>query len=330
MKAIVFTDYGSPDVLQLKEVAKPTPKENEILVRVHATPVNYGDLTARDFAHSQFNMPAPLYLPARLAFGWNKPKINILGSELAGDVEAVGKSVTKFRPGDAVFAYVGMKMGANAEYICLPESGTIAIKPVNMGYAEAATLPYGAIMAVSLLHKVKLKPGQKILINGASGGIGAMAVQLAKFYGAVVTGICGAPRLDYVKALGADKVIDYKKQDFTQNGETYDVIFDILGRSSFARCKNSLTPNGIYLLASFKSRALWDMVWTYFASPKKVVCAMADEKAENLVFVKKLVEEDKIKAILDRRFPLEQTAEAHQYIESGGRQGNVVLILAQA
>jgi NADPH:quinone reductase-like Zn-dependent oxidoreductase len=330
MKAIVFTEYGSPDVLQLKEVAKPTPKENQILVRVRATPVNYGDLTARDFAHSQFNMPAPLYLPARLAFGWNRPRIQILGSELAGDVEAVGKAVTKFKPGDAVMAYVGMKMGANAEYICLPESGTIAIKPVNVGYAEAAALPYGAIMAVSLLQKAKLKPGQKILINGASGGIGAMAVQLAKHYGAEVTGVCGAARLDYVKALGADKVIDYKKQDFTQNGETYDVIFDILGRSSFARCKNSLTPNGIYLLASFKSRALWDMFWTSFASPKKVICAMADEKAENLVFVKELVEEGKIKAIVDRRFPLEQTAEAHRYIESGGRQGNVVLILAQA
>jgi NADPH:quinone reductase-like Zn-dependent oxidoreductase len=328
MKAIVFTEYGSPDVLQLKEVAKPTPKENQILVRVRATPVNYGDLTARDFAHSQFNMPAPLYLPARLAFGWNRPRIQILGSELAGDVEAVGKAVTKFKPGDAVMAYVGMKMGANAEYICLPESGTIAIKPVNVGYAEAAALPYGAIMAVSLLQKAKLKPGQKILINGASGGIGAMAVQLAKHYGAEVTGVCGAARLDYVKALGADKVIDYKKQDFTQNGETYDVIFDILGRSSFARCKNSLTPNGIYLLASFKSRALWDMFWTSFASPKKVICAMADEKAENLVFVKELVEEGKIKAIVDRRFPLEQTAEAHRYIESGGRQGNVVLILA--
>jgi NADPH:quinone reductase-like Zn-dependent oxidoreductase len=330
MKAIVFTEYGSPEVLHLAEIPKPTPKDNEILVRVRATPVNYGDLTARDFAHSQFNMPAPLFLPARLAFGWNRPKTQILGSELAGDVEAVGKSVTKFKPGDAVIAYVGMKMGANAEYICLPESGTIAIKPVNMGYAEAATLPYGAIMAVSLLQKAKLKPGQKILINGASGGIGAMAVQLAKHYGADVTGICGAPRLDYVTALGADKVIDYKKQDFTQNGETYDVIFDILGRSSFARCKNSLIPNGIYLLASFKSRALWDMIWTSFASPKKVICAMADEKAENLVFVKELVEEGKIKAIVDRRFPLEQTAEAHRYIESGGRQGNIVLILDQA
>ena len=331
MKAIVFTEYGSPDVLQLKEVTKPTPQENEILVRVRATPVNYGDLTARDFAHSQFNMPAPLYLPARMAFGWNKPKVNILGSELAGDVEAVGSLVTKFKPGDQVFAYVGMKMGANAEYICLPESGTIAIKPVNMGYAEAATLPYGAVMAVGLLQKAGLKPGQKILVNGASGGIGAMAVQLAKHhYGTEVTGVCSTPRLDYVKALGADKVIDYKKQDFTQNGQTYDVIFDILGRSSFARCKNSLTPNGIYLLASFKGRALWDMFWTSLASPQKVICAMTEEKTASLLLVKDLAEAGKIKALVDKRFPLEQTAEAHRYIESGGRQGNVVLIVAQA
>ncbi|MFZ6028906.1 MAG: NAD(P)-dependent alcohol dehydrogenase [Chloroflexota bacterium] len=327
MKAIVFSEYGSPDVLQLKEVPKPTPKENEILVRVRATPVNYGDLTARDFAHSQFNMPALFYIPARMAFGWNKPKITILGSELAGDVEAVGSHVTKFKPGDHIFAYIGMNMGANAEYICLPESGTIAHKPTNLDYAEAATLPYGAVMAVSLLQKANLKPGQKILINGASGGIGAMAVQLAKHYGAEVTGVCGTPRLEFVRALGADKVIDYKKQDFTQNGETYDVIFDILGRSSFIRCKNSLKPNGIYLLASFKGRAILDMLWTSLFSRKKVICAMADEKAENLALIKELAEAGKIQAIVDKRFPLERTAEAHQYIEKGNRQGQVVLLV---
>ena len=331
MKAIVFTEYGSPEVLHLAEIPRPAPKENEILVRVRATPVNYGDLTARNFANSEFNMPALLYLPARLAFGWNRPKIQVLGSELAGDVEAVGKSVTKFKPGDAVFAYVGMNMGANAEYICIPESGTVSLKPVNLTYEEAAVLPYGAVMAASLLKKANLQPGLKILVNGASGGIGAMAVQLAKrLYGAEVTGVCGAQRLDYVKALGADQVIDYKKQDFTQNGKTYDVIFDVLGRSSFARCKNSLTPNGIYLLASFKGQALWDMFWTSFAGPKKVICAMADETANSLVLVKELVEAGKIKAIIDKRFPLDQTPEAHRYIEAGGRQGNVVLIVAQA
>ncbi len=329
MKAITFTEYGSPDVLRLTEVAKPTPKANEILVRVRATSVNYGDLTARDFAHAEFNMPAPLYLPARMAFGWSKPKVNILGSELAGDVEAVGSQVTKFKPGDAVFAYTGMGMGANAEFICLPENGLIALKPTNLDYAEAASLPYGALMAVSLLKKANLQPGQKILINGASGGIGALAVQLAKHpYGAHVTGVCGAARMEYVKALGADKVIDYKKQDFTQSGETYDVIFDILGRVPFARAKQSLKPEGILLYASFKGRALWDMFWTSFASPRKVICAFANETSESLIFIKELVEAGKIKTPIDKCFPLEQAAEAHRYIEAGNRQGQVVITLA--
>jgi NADPH:quinone reductase-like Zn-dependent oxidoreductase len=332
MKAIVFTKYGSPDVLQLKEVATPTPKDNEILVKVHATPVNYGDLTARNFAHltsSEFNMPALLYLPARMSFGWNKPKINILGSELSGEVEAIGKDINRFKPGDSIFAYAGMNMGANAEYICLPENGTIAPKPANLTYEEAATLPYGAVMAASLLQKARLQPGQKILINGASGGIGSLAIQLAKYYGAEVTGVCGAPRLGYVKSLGADKVIDYTRQDFTQNGETYDVIFDILGRSSFSRCKNSLKPQGIYLLASFKGRALFDMLWTSLTdSSQKVICVMAEEKTENLVLVKELAEAGKIKSIIDKCYPLEQTADAHRYVERGNKHGNVVITVA--
>lgn len=330
MKAIIFNEYGTPDVLHLTEIPKPTPKENEILVQVRATPVGYGDLTARNFANlsaSEFNMPAPLYLPARLTFGWNKPKVNTLGSELAGDVEAVGKSVTKFKPGEAVFAYLGQGMGANAEYICLPESGMVALKPANLDYAEAAALPYGAIMAASLLQKANLQPGQKILINGASGGIGAMAVQLAKHFGAEVTGVCGTPRLGYVLALGADKVIDYTRQDFTQNGETYDVIFDVLGRGSFARFKPSLTPNGIYLLASFKGRALFDSLWTALFSRQKVVCALAEEKVESLILVKQLVEAGKVKALVDKRFPLECAAEAHRYAESGQKQGSVVITL---
>jgi len=328
MKAIVFTEYGSPDVLHLKDIPKPTPKDDEILVRVYATPVNYGDLTARNFAHSQFNMPAPLYLPARLAFGWNKPKITILGSELAGEVAAVGQAVTKFRPGDQVFAYVGMKMGANAEYICIPETGMVALKPANLTYAEAATLPYGAIMASSLLRKVDLQPGQKVLINGASGGIGSMAVQLAKHLGAEVTGVCGTPRLDFVRSLGADKVIDYTQEDFTQNGETYDVVFDILGRSSFSRIKNVLKPDGVYLLASYKMKAILQMLWTAITrSKQKVICAFAQERAEDLDFIKELAEAGKIKAIIDRCFPLDQAAEAHRYVEAGRKTGSVVITL---
>jgi len=331
MKAIVFTEYGTPDVLKIKEVAKPTPKDNEILVKVHATPINYGDLTARNFGNltsSEFNMPAPLYLPARMSFGWNKPKINILGSELAGEVQAVGKDVTKFKAGDQVFAYLGMNMGANAGYVCIPESGTVALKPVNLSYEEAATLPYGAIMATSLLGKANVQRGQKVLINGASGGIGSMAVQLAKHFGAEVTGVCGTQRLGFVKSLGADRVIDYTKEDFTQNGETYDLIFDILGRSSFSRLKRSLKPNGIYLLASYKMKALLQMLWTSITGSKqKVICAFANETPESLVFVKKLVEEGNIKAIVDKSFPMEQAAEAHRYVEGGHKQGNVVIAI---
>lgn len=333
MKAVVFTEYGSPDVLKLTEVPKPTPRENELLVRVHAASVNYGDLTARRFAHltsSEFNMPALLFLPARMTFGWNRPKINILGSELARDVEAVGSQVTKFKPGDSVFAYVGMKMGANAEYICLSENGSVALKPANLAYDEAATLPYGSIMAVSLLQKAGLQSGQKILINGASGSIGGMAVQLAKHYGTEVTGVCGTRRMDYVRSIGADKVIDYTQQGFTQNGETYDVIFDILGRTSFARCKQSLTPDGVLLFASFKGRALFDMLRSSLLSRQKVICALADEKVDSLLLVKDLVEAGKIKALVDRRFPLEQTAEAHRYLEAGHRQGNVVITISES
>jgi NADPH:quinone reductase-like Zn-dependent oxidoreductase len=333
LKAIVFTAYGSPDVLKMKDVPKPSPQDNEILVRVFATPVNYGDLSARNFAHltfREFNMPAPLYLLARLSFGWNKPKNIILGSELAGEVEAVGTQVTKFKPGDAVFAYPGMSMGANAEYICIPEDGKVALKPANLTYAGAATLPYGAIMAASLLEKANLKPGEKILINGASGGIGSLAVQLARHhYGARVTGVCSTPRLEYVKSLGADKVIDYTQQDFTQNGETYDVIFDVLGRCSFTRCKGSLKPDGILLFASFKGRALLDMLWTRLFSHKKVICALAEEKTASLLLVKNLVEAGKIKAVIDKSFPLEQTADAHRYAESGSRKGNVVITIGQ-
>jgi NADPH:quinone reductase-like Zn-dependent oxidoreductase len=331
MKAIMFREYGSPDVLRLTEIPMPEPKDNEILVKVHATPVNFGDLMARNFGNitlSEFNMPAPLYLPSRMAFGWNKPKINILGSELSGEVEAVGKDVTKFKVGDQIFAYLGMGMGANAEYVCIPETGTVALKPANLSYEEAATLPYGAIMATSLLAKANLQRGQKVLINGASGGIGSMAVQLAKYFGAEVTGVCGTPRLEFVKSLGADKVIDYTKEDFTQNGETYDLIFDILGRSSFSRVRHSLKPKGIYLLASFKMKALLQMLWTSITGSKqKVICAFANETPESLVFVKKLVEEGKIKTSVDKSFPMEQAAEAHRYVEGGYKQGNVVITI---
>jgi len=330
MKAITFTEFGSPDVLHIKEIAKPIPKDNEILIRVHATAVNVGDLWARNFkaiTPAKFSMPFPLWFPSRLYFGISKPKINILGSEFAGKVDEVGKDVTKFKKDDQVFGYRGQSMGANAEYLVVPENSSVALKPANMSYEEAATISYGSLTALSLLRKVNIQPGQKVLINGASGGIGSAAVQLAKHYGAEVTGVCGTPRMEFVKAIGADKVIDYTKEDFTKNGETYDLIFDIMNKTSFAKCKTSLTPNGIYLLASFKMKQVGQMLWTSITGGKKVICGMAMEKPEDIVTVKELIEAGKIKTIIDKRFSMNQAAEAHRYVENGSKKGNVVITL---
>ena len=331
MKAVVYTKYGPPDVLQLKEVEKPVPKDNEVLIKVHATTVNYGDIIARNFkkiSPRKFTMPMPLWFPTRMVFGFKKPRKKILGNEFAGEIEAVGKNVKRFNKGDQVFGYRGQSMGTYAEYICMPEKGTVAIKPSNMTFKEAAAIPYGAIMALNLLKKVNIQPGQKVLINGASGGIGSASVQFAKFhFGAEVTGVCSTPRLELVKSLGADKVIDYTNEDFTANGETYDLIFDILGKSSFSRCKNSLKKNGHYLLASFKMKQLFQMLWTKIKGSKKVICAFASEKAEDLIFIKELIEAGKIKSIIDKCYPLEQIVEAHRYVETGNKKGNIVITL---
>ena len=328
MKAITFTEYGSPAVLKLNDVEKPTPKINEVLIRIHATSLNVGDLWARNFkaiTPGKFSMPFLFWLPARMFFGWSKPKVNILGSEFSGEVEAVGSDVKRFKKGDRVFGYRGQSMGANAEYLCVSESGMIAPMPANMTYEEAAAIPYGALTALSLLRKVNIQPGQKVLVNGASGGIGSAAVQLAKYFGAHVTGVCSTPRVDFVKSLGADKVIDYTQEDFTQNGETYDLILDIMNKSSFARCKNSLTPTGVYLLASFKMKQVFQMVWTSMTGGRKVICALSEEKPADLILIKELAEAGKIKAVIDKRYPLEQTAEAHRYVEKGHKKGNIVI-----
>jgi len=330
MKAVVYTEYGPPDVLQLKEVEKPAPQDHEILIRNHATTINIGDIWARNFKEitpSKFTMPLPLWLPSRMYFGLTKPRVNILGSEFAGEVEAIGEKVKRFRKGDQVFGYRGQKMGANAEYLCMPEDGLVAIKPANMTYEEAATVPYGALTALSLLRKANIQRGQKVLINGASGNIGSAAVQLAKYFGAEVTGVCGTPGLEFVKALGADKVLDYTREDFTKNGETYDLIFDILGKSSFSRCKNSLQQNGIYLLASFKIKQIFQMLWTSIKPGKKVICTLSSENPKDLIFIKELVEAGKIKSIIDRCYPLEQTAEAHRYVEKGYKTGSVIITI---
>ena len=328
MKAIVCTEYGTPDVLQLKEVARPTPKDNEILIRVYATSVNFGDLMARNFkaiSPRQFNMPFLFWLLAKISLGLKRPNITIPGNELAGEIETVGQGVKKFKKGDQVFGYPGQSFGAYAEYVCMPEDGCLAIKPATMTYEEAAVVPYGAIMALNLLRKADIQSGQKVLINGASGGIGSAAVQIATYFGAEVTGVCGTKRLQFVKALGADRVIDYTREDFTQNGETYDLIFDVLGKGSFSKVKHSLKPNGILMFASFKLKQLMQMLWTSIIGGKKVICAIAPGSVEDLHSVKELIEAGKIKAIIDRCYPLEQAAEAHRYVEQGYKKGNVVI-----
>lgn len=328
MKAITYTEYGSPDVLQLREIAKPAPKDGEILIRIRATRVNYGDMLARKFGSittKEFNMPGIFLLPTRLEFGIRKPKKYILGSEFSGEVESVGKDVKRFKVGNAVFGYRGPSFGAYAEYLCMPESGLVTHKPANMSFEEAALIPYGALTALSHFKKVSIQPGQKVLIIGASGGIGSAGVQLAKYFGAEVTGVCSTAKLEFVKALGADKVIDYTKENVTQSGEKYDLIYDILGKSSFEKCQSILTPKGILLYASFKVKQLIQMMQTSKSTGRKVICTFSSENLDDLNFIKGLVEAGKYKTLIDKRFPLEETAEAHRYYESGKNTGNVVI-----
>jgi NADPH:quinone reductase-like Zn-dependent oxidoreductase len=331
MKAIVYAEYGEPGVLNMQEVEKPYPKRNEVLIRVRAVSINYGDIIARNFKNiskKEFNMPLLFWMLARFSFGLNKPKRKILGNIFAGEIETIGNDVKQFTKGEQVFGYLGEKMGAYAEYLCMPENGIIAVKPSNMTYEEASVIPYGTIMALNLLKKANIQKGQKILIIGASGGIGSAAVQLSKHYfGTEVTGVCGTQRIEFVKSLGADKVIDYTKEDLIQFGEKYDIIFDILGKGSFSKYKKSLKETGIYLLASFKSKKLLQMFWTSITGGKKVVCALAIPKTEDLIFIKKLISEGKIKSVIDKCFPLEQTAEAHKYIETGNKRANVVITI---
>lgn len=330
MKAVAYKEYGPPEVLKLEEVARPAPKDDALLVRVHATTVNFGDLLARNFKNtplSEFYMPLPLWLPVRIALGWSKPKVRILGSEFSGVVESVGKDIKEFKEGDEVFGYTGQRMGAYAEYLCISEDKMVGIKPKNMTHEEAASIPYGAIMANDHLKRVKIQPGRKVLVNGASGGIGSAGVQLAKYFGAEVTGVCGTHGQDYVKALGADHVIDYGKEDFTTNGKAYDVIYDILGKSTFSKCRSSLTDNGTYLNASFKTGKILQMIRTKIAGKKKVVCAFARERHEDMAHIRDLAEAGALRAVIDRTFPLERAVEAHRHIEDGRNRGRVVITI---
>jgi 2-desacetyl-2-hydroxyethyl bacteriochlorophyllide A dehydrogenase len=325
MKAIVWTEYGPPDVLQLKEVEKPAPKEDEVLIRIYATTVTAGECEARSL-----KFPIWLWLPMRLYMGLRKPtRIKILGQELAGEIESVGKDVKLFRKGDQVFGpTTGFGMGANAEYKCLSEEGVLAIKPANMTYEEAAAVPTGGREALHFLRKGNIQSGQTVLINGAGGSIGTFAVQLAKYFGAEVIGVDSTGKLDMLRSIGADVVIDYTQEDFTKSGQTYDVIFDVVGKSSFSRSIRSLKQNGRYLLANPGLSQMVRGKWTSMTSSKKVIFGAASQKTEDLIFLKELIEAGKLKAVIDRRYPLEQIAEAHRYVEKGHKKGNVVITVA--
>jgi NADPH:quinone reductase-like Zn-dependent oxidoreductase len=323
MNAIVYTEYGPPEVLQLKEVEKPTPKDNEVLIKIYATTVTSGDVNIRGFT---FVPPGFGFVP-RLAFGLKRPKRTILGTEVAGEIEATGKDVTSFKKGDQVFGIDSGSLGAYAEFVCRPEKGALAIKPANMTHEEAAAVPGGAGTALYFLRDLaKVRPGQKALINGASGGVGTYAVQLARYYGAEVTGVCSSANVELVKSLGADHVIDYTQADFRTSGETYDIILDtVVGRTSFSGCKNSLKENGLYLAVAGGPKEFFQMAWTSIIGGRKVLAGTPVERKEDLIFLKELVEAGKIRPVIDRCYPIEQTADAHRYVDKGHKRGNVVL-----
>jgi NADPH:quinone reductase-like Zn-dependent oxidoreductase len=306
MKAIEYTQYGSPDVLHPGNVEKPVPKDKEILVKVYASTVTAGVIMVRRGRHPNSRL---FTFIMRIIYGFRKPKRKILGYEFSGEIEAIGKEVKLFKKGDKVFGTTtGLRFGAYAQYVCVPEkwnAGVVALKPDNMSFEDAASVPVGGMTALYLLRKGKIQNGQKVLIYGASGSVGTFAVQLAKYFGAEVAGVCSTTNLELVKSIGADKVVDYTKEDFTQNGETYDVIFDAVGKCPASRCKKSLNKKGFYLSIN---------------SP-------TSEKTEDLLFLKELIEEGKIKSVIDRSYPLEQVAEAHRYVDQGHKKGNVVITI---
>lgn len=322
MKAIEYTEYGSPDVLHLSDVANPTPAADEVLIKVHAATVTTGDVNARGFTF----VPRGFGPLPRLMLGIRRPKRRVLGTEVSGEVVAVGDDVQRFEVGDQVFGIGSETFGAYAEYVCRRAEGALVTKPANLSYEEAAAIPFGAGTALYFLRdKANIQPGQKVLIIGASGGVGSYAVQLASHFGAEVTGVCSSKNLELVKSLGADHVIDYTKEDFTQSEEKYDIIFDTVGKSSFSKCKHNLTRSGVYLSGPSGPGAFLQMAWTSIVGSRKVLAGTPAEKKEPLAFLKGLAEAGKIKPLIDRRYSLAQTAEAHRYVDEGHKRGNVVI-----
>ena len=324
MKAIVYERYGSPDVLQLKEVGKSTPKNNEILIKTHVTTVTSADCRVRSL-----NVPTGFGLIMRLVFGISRPRQPILGSELAGVIESVGKNVSKFKAGDAVFAFSDAAMGCHAEYKCMAENGAVALKPSNLAFEEAAALSFGGTTALDFLRRGKLKRGESVLVNGASGAVGIAAVQIANHFGAFVTGVCSSANMELVKSLGASHVIDYTQEDFTQNGETYDVIVDAVGTAPFSRSKASLKERGRLLMVLAGLPDMLQALWMSMTGSKKVVAGPVTVRIEDLHFLSGLAEAGEFKPVIDRHYPFEQIAEAHRYVDTGRKKGNVVITLEQ-
>jgi 2-desacetyl-2-hydroxyethyl bacteriochlorophyllide A dehydrogenase len=324
----VWTKYGPPDGLQLREVEKPIPKENEILIKVHATTVTAGDCEMR-----RLELPLMLSFPMRLYAGFLRPKrIPILGQELAGEVEQVGRDVHTFKAGDQVFGTTGFGFGAYAEYICLPATpgdtqGTVVPKPANLTYEEAAAVPTAGFEALHFIRKANIQPGQKVLIVGAGGSIGTFSVQLARHFGAEVTGVDSTEKLDMLRSIGADHVIDYTKGEYTNPGEAYDLIIDVVGKGPVVRRLKLLKPGGYYFLAYAGFSHILLALWTSMTGSRKLRIESSSQKREDLLFLKELIEAGKIKPVIDRCFPLQQTADAHRYAESGRKRGNIVIKL---
>lgn len=332
MKTIIYTEFGPPEVLHIKEIKKPVPKKNEVLIKVHAVPVSFGDLLIRNFKEvspKKFNMPFLFWLYAKFYFGFNKPKNRILGSEFSGVIEETGSDVKLYKKGDCVFGYTGPKMGTYSEFITIAENGLLKGKTDSITFEEAASLPYIAMMSLNLiriiLRDVKTIAGKKILIIGASRGIGLSLVQLSSYFSAKVTGICSNVNVEYIKQLGAEKVIDHTKEDFSLNGEKYDIIIDIAGKSKISKLKNSLQDNGVCYFVSFKFKQLIVMLLSSVFCGKKFKCTILNENPKDLEVINILIENGDYKPVIDRCFPPEKSADAHKYAQSRKNKGSAII-----